>query len=77
MFVQERAKLLEEEAGVDRLFIGDCLSALQWGFPFNEDSYIINCYNEDSPFHPFCVRMLLNIGHGGDMSGISWSAASA
>ena len=58
--------------GVGRLFIGDCLSALHWAGIFA--GYIINCYNEDSPFHPFCVRMWLNIGHRGEMSGITWKA---
>ena len=76
--MQERAKLLEEEhprgqqRGVGRLFIGDCLSALHWAGIFA--GYIINCYNEDSPFHPFCVRTWLNIGHRGEMSGVSWQA---
>ena len=70
--------MLEEDTprcwakGVGRLFIGDCLSALHWAGIFA--GYIINCYNEDSPFHPFCVRMWLNIGHRGEMDGITWQA---
>lgn len=55
-----------------RLFIGDCLSALHWAGIWA--GYIINCYNEDSPFHPFCVRTWLNVGHRGQMSGVSWQA---
>ena len=72
----QRGQMLEEEMprcqhkGVGRLFIGDCLSALHWaGFGAG---YIVNCYNEDSPSHPLCVRAWLNIGHRGGMSGVSW-----
>ena len=77
-FMQERAKMLEEEfprgrrQGVGRLFIGDCLSALHWAGIWA--GYIINSYNEDSPSHPFCVRTWLNVGHRGEMSGVSWQA---
>ena len=73
---QYRGYLLEEtkprcvRGGVGRLFIGDCMSALHWAGI--HAGYIINCYNEDSPFHPFCVRTWLNVGHRGEMSGISW-----
>ena len=55
--------MLEEEfprgwhQGVGRLFIGDCMSALHWAGICAR--HIVNCYNEDSPFHPFCVRMWL------------------
>ena len=74
VFMQYRGQMLEEEwprcrhKGVGRFFIGDCLSALHWAGIWA--GYIVNCYNEDSPFHPFCVRMWLNIGHRGEMSGI-------
>ena len=51
------------------MFIGECLSALRWAGIWA--GYIANCYNEDSPFHPLCVRALLNVGYRGGMSGVS------
>ena len=74
--MQYRGQMLEEELprcqqkGVGRLFTGDCLSALHWAGMWA--GYIVNCYNEDSPFHPFCVRTWLNIGYRNVRSGVAW-----
>ena len=76
VFMQYRGQMLEDDLprcqqkGVGRLFIGDCLSALHWAGIWA--GVIVNCYNEDSRFHPFCGRTWLNVGHRGEMSGISW-----
>ena len=70
-----RRALLSQETppvniGVGMLYVGDSTSAVQWAG--QHVAYIINCADLNYDWHPWCLRVWLDVGHRDVFDDLDW-----